>query len=181
MLVLIQALWMPKRTTQLPSRKMFLHLSKLKNEKRCSQRRQAFRAQGWDELFGMPGAWMGTPKVSRWRNTVLYDYTAFRSTLSLHCFNLISIWITGHTAQPLLSSLSFAIHLSRSPPFSLSRFTHFAPCIHIHLVNSYVRRCMGGAQNKIQCSFLLKNNSQTQTETQNMAKIYFTGDGCFKG
>lgn len=94
-----------------PQEKCFLNLSKLKNEKRCSQRRQAIRTQGWDELFGMPGAWMGTPKVSRRRNTVLCDYTVLKSTLSLHCFKLISIWITGHMAEALLWSLSFVIHL----------------------------------------------------------------------
>lgn len=112
------------------SRKMFLHFSKLKNEERCSQRRKAFRASRLRrELFRMPGAWMGTPKVSRRRNTELCDYTAFRSTLSLHCFSLISSRTTGHKAGPLLSSLVFSIHLSQSLPFSLPLSLYLLPTL----------------------------------------------------
>lgn len=104
------------------SRKQFLHLSKLKNENKCSQWRKVFRAQGWDESYleCLGPGWVLHPGVSRWINRVLCHYTVFRSTFLVSFF----YWITGPWLGLLLSS--FAI---QSLPFSP------APCIPKHLVS----------------------------------------------
>lgn len=142
---------------------------------------RVFRAQGWDESY--------LERLGPGR--VLQRYVdgetepcdaAFRITLPLYCFNLISIWITGHTAGPLISYLAFAIHLSQSLPFSLS-LTHSAPCISINFVNSPVHSCVCDvctyhmSQRKTQCSFLMKNKSWAKKKKKKV--LSFTGDGCF--
>lgn len=131
-------------TSPASGKNMFLHLCKVKNEKRSSRRRDAFRAEGWDESYldCLRPRWY-SKGIRRRMLTVPCDYAPSGSTLSLHSFTFISIWMTGHTASgALLSSFATATHPSQSLPLFSPSSTRSPPCIHIHLAKNRLRRCM---------------------------------------